>query len=101
MSAVARSRLDQLEPPPAALTEGGHEVLRAFIVNNGLQVSLRRSFDEPEIWGIMMADIARHAARIYAAETKMTEAQALESIRRLFEAELDRPTDRGTTSART
>jgi hypothetical protein len=89
-----------LEPPPAAVAEGGHEVLRAFIVNGGLHVSVRRSFEDAATWGIMIADMARHAARIYAAETEVTEDQALERIRALFDAELDRPTDPGTTSAR-
>ena len=96
----SKNKPDELAPPPAALSQGGHEVLRAFIVDKGLHVALRRAFDDPATWGIMIADIARHAARIYAAETEMSEAQALERIRTLFDAELDRPTDPGTTSAR-
>jgi len=96
----SRKKLDELEPPPAALTQGGQEVLRAFVVDKGLQVSMRRAFEDPATWGIMLADIARHAARIYAAETEVGEEQALRRIRKLFDAELDQPTDLGTTSAR-
>ena len=96
----SKKKFDALDPPPAALSEGGQEVLRAVIVNQGLHVSLRRSFDEPGTWGIMLADIARHASRIYASETELSEDQALDQIRSLFNAELDRPTDLGTTSAR-
>ena len=93
-------KLDPLNPPPAALTEGGHEVLRAFVVDHGLHLSLRRAFEDAGTWGIMLADIARHAARMYAAETEISEDEALKRIRSLFDAELDRPTDLGTTSAR-
>ena len=96
----SKKKVDELEPPPAALAQGGQEVLRAFIVDNGLQVSLRRSFEDSAAWGIMLADIARHASRIYALETKVSEEQAMASIRSLFDAELDRPTDVGTTSTR-
>src|SRR5262245_48871675 len=96
----SKKKFDAMEPPPAALSEGGQEVLRAVIVNQALHVSLRRSFDEPGTWGIILADIARHASRIYAAEMALSEDQALDQIRSLFDAELDRPTDLGTTSAR-
>ena len=96
----SKNKPDELAPPPAVFSQGGHEVLRAFIVDKGLHVSLRRAFDDPATWGIMIADIARHAARVYAAEMDMSEDAALERIRSLFQAELDRPTDPGTTSAR-
>ena len=58
-----------------------------------------RAFDDPQAWGMLIADVARHAARIFANETKLTEDQALELIRVMFEAEMDAPTDPGTTSA--
>ena len=85
--------------PPAALEQGGVEVLRAAIVDGGLHVSIRRAFDDPEAWGMLIADIARHVARIYATETKMSEDDVLERVRNIFEAEMDAPTDPGTTSA--
>ena len=47
----------------------------------------------------IIADVARHAARIFAKETKLTEDEALERIRAMFDAEMDAPTDPGTTSA--
>jgi hypothetical protein len=83
--------------PPAALDTGAVEVLRAAVVDGGLQVSLRPAFDEPEVWGIMLADIARHAARIFASEGKATEERALVAIRQMFNAEFDNPTDLGAT----
>jgi len=90
---------DALNVPPAAMEQGGVEVLRAVIVDGALHVSLRRAFDDPEAWGMLIADVARHAARIYANETKLTEDEALERIRSMFDAEMDAPTDPGTTSA--
>jgi hypothetical protein len=90
---------DALHIPPTALEQGGVEVLRAAIVDGGLHVSLRRAFDDPEAWGMLIADIARHVARIYATEDKFREQETIERIRAIFEAEMDAPTDPGTTSA--
>ena len=90
---------DALQIPPSALEQGGVEVLRAAVVDGGLHVSLRRAFDDPEAWGMLIADVARHVARIYAREDKFPEDETLERIRVLFNAEMDAPTDPGTTSA--
>ena len=85
--------------PPDALDKGGVEILRAFIVDGAVSVAMQRAFDEPFTWGILLVDLARHASRIYALETKMSEDEVLEAIRAGIEAELDRPTDLGSTKA--
>jgi hypothetical protein len=90
---------EALSVPPDALAKGGHEVLRASIVEGGVSVALRRSFDDPFTWGVLLVDLARHAARIYALETDLSEDEALEQIRAGMEAELERPTDTGATQA--
>jgi uncharacterized protein DUF5076 len=90
---------EALHIPPEALEQGGVEVLRAAIVDGGLHVSLRRAFDDPEAWGMLIADVARHVARIYAKEKSMSEEETLARIRGIFEAEMDSPTDPGSTSA--
>jgi len=90
---------EALNVPPAAFEQGGTEVLRAVIVNGALHVSLRRAFDDPEAWGMLIADITRHVARIYATEDKFPESETMERIRALYDAEMDAPTDPGTTSA--
>src|SRR6266513_2313001 len=77
---------DALIIPPEALAQGGVEVLRAAIVDGGLHVSLRRAFDDPDAWGMLIADVARHVARIYATESKFREEETLERIRALFNA---------------
>jgi hypothetical protein len=90
---------EALHIPPAALEQGGVEILRAAIVDGGLHVSLRRAFDDPEAWGMLIADVARHIARIYANEKSMSEEETLARIRGIFEAEMDSPTDPGSTNA--
>ena len=88
---------DALHVPPEAFDKGGVEVLRAVIVEGALHVSIRRAFDDPEAFGMMMADITRHVGRIYA--DKFREEETVERIRSIYEAEMDAPTDPGTTSA--
>ena len=90
---------EALHVPPAALEQGGVEVLRAVIVDGALHVSLRRAFDDPEAWGMLIADITRHVARIYATEDKFREEETIERVRALYDAEMDAPTDPGSTSA--
>jgi hypothetical protein len=93
------SKFEPLHVPPAASEFGGVEVLRAVVVDGALHVALRRAFDDPEAWGMVIADITRHVARIYATEDQFPEQETIERIRALFEAEMDSPTDPGTTTA--
>ena len=88
-----------LDAPPDALQKGGHEILRASVVEGGVSVMLRRSFDDPFTWGVLLVDLARHAARVYALETGMEEDEALTQILDGIRAEIDRPTDPGATRA--
>jgi hypothetical protein len=88
---------EALQVAPTALERGGFEVLRAAIVDGELHVSLRRAFDDPEAWGMLMADLARHVARIYATEANMREEETLARVRGIFEAEMDAPSDLGST----
>ena len=99
MTTMADPEVDPLPIPPAAQEQGGVEVLRALIVEGKLEVALRRAFEEPDFWGLLIADVALHAARIFTTETEMSEEQALARIREMFDAELDERTDRGSTSA--
>ena len=76
------------------------EVLRAFVVDGGLSIAFTRAFEEPDMWGLLLVDIARHAARAYARESAYTEDEALARVVEMFEAEIARPTDLGSTSPR-
>ena len=91
---------EQPLPPDVIGREDATEVLRAFVLDGGLSIAFQRAFEEPDIWGLLLVDVARHAARAYARETDMSEDEALSRIVEMFEAELARPTDMGTTTPR-
>ena len=87
-------------PPDVVGRDDATEVLRAFVVDGGLSIAFTRAFEEPDMWGMMLVDIARHAARAYARESEYTEEEALARIIDMFEAEIARPTDTGKTAPR-
>lgn len=90
---------EALNAPPGALERGGTEVLRAAIVEGALEVSLRRGFDDVAVWGVLLADVTRHVARVFALEDSVSETDAVDTIRTMFDSELDRPSDIGSTTA--
>ena len=91
---------EQPVPPDAAGNDNAVEVLRAFVVDGGLSISFQRAFEDPAMWGMLLVDIARHAARVYEKEGVCTEEEAIESITGMFEAELANVTDPGVTKER-
>jgi hypothetical protein len=91
---------EQPLPPDVIGNADATEVLRAFVVDGGLSIAFQRAFEEPDMWGLLLVDIARHAARAYARESEYSEEEALERILDTFEAEINRPTDPGTTTPR-
>ena len=80
--------------------EDATEVLRAFVVDGGLSIAFTRAFEDPEMWGMLLVDIARHAARAYGRESEFSEEEALSRILDMFESEIERPTDMGSTTPR-
>ena len=91
---------EQPLPPDVIGREEATEVLRAFVVDGGLSIAFTRAFEEPDMWGLLLVDIARHAARAYARESEYSEEEALARILDMFEAEISRPTDMGSTTPR-
>jgi hypothetical protein len=91
---------EQPLPPDVAGRDDATEVLRAFVVDGGLSIAFARAFEEPAMWGLLLVDIARHAARAYARESAYSEDEALNRIVEMFEAEIARPTDTGTAAPR-
>src|ERR1700680_3812965 len=84
---------EQPLPPDVIGRDDAIEVLRAFVVDGGLSIAFTRAFEEPDMWGLLLVDIARHAARAYARESAYTEDEALRRIVDMFEAEIARPTE--------
>jgi Domain of unknown function (DUF5076) len=83
-----------LNPPPMVHDkDDAHEVLRAAVHNGEMHFSLRRGFTDAGAWGILLADAARHIARVYAHENVLTEDAALERIRQGFDAAINEPPD--------
>lgn len=91
---------EQPLPPDVIGREDATEVLRAFVVDGGLSIAFTRAFEKPDIWGLLLVDIARHAARAYARESEYSEDEALARILEMFDAEIARPTDIGSTTLR-
>ena len=91
---------EQPLPPDVMGRDDATEVLRAFVVDGGLSIAFQRAFEEPDMWGLLLVDIARHAARAYGREAEYTEDEALGRIVEMFEAEINRPTDVGSTTPR-
>jgi hypothetical protein len=91
---------EQPLPPDVIGRDDAVEVLRAFVLDGGLSIAFTRAFDEPDLWGMLLVDIARHAARAYSREGAFTEQEALTRILEMFEAEIARPTDAGNTTLR-
>jgi AcrR family transcriptional regulator len=91
---------EQPLPPDVIGRNDATEVLRAFVLDGGLSIAFQRAFEEPDVWGLLLVDVARHAARAYARETDLSEDEALSRIVDMFQAELARPTDPGTTTPR-
>ncbi|MGP9822233.1 DUF5076 domain-containing protein [Salinarimonas sp. NSM] len=89
----------ELEPPPDVREKGGHEVLRASVVEGAVSLTLRRSFDDPYTWGVLLVDLARQVAHVYAAETGMSAEEAFAHIREGIDQELADPSDPGSPRA--
>ena len=96
---MTERKFEALNVPPDALEKGGVEILRASVVDGAVSIALRRAFDDPFTWGVLLVDLARHAARVYAMETDFSEEDALAEISAGIQAELDDPSDPGSTQA--
>ncbi|SCY82835.1 DUF5076 domain-containing protein [Microvirga guangxiensis] len=96
---MTERKFEALNIPPDALEKGGVEILRASVVDGAVSIALRRAFDDPFTWGVLLVDLARHAARVYAMETDLSEEEALAEIVSGIQAELDNPSDPGSSQA--
>jgi Domain of unknown function (DUF5076) len=87
----------ELEVPPIASgASQALEVLRVWAApGQPHQLTLRTTWKDAGAWGLLLADIARHAAKAYANEGQ-DRTEVLGKIRQLFEAEFSRPTDKPT-----
>jgi hypothetical protein len=88
-----RESKNSLAVPPIAIENpAAVEVLRVWAApGSPQQLTLRTTWEDPAAWGLMLVDIARHAAKAYEAEGRMG-AEVLKRIRELWDAEWSNPT---------
>jgi hypothetical protein len=80
-------------PPLAASNPEAVEILRVWAApGSPQQLTLRTCWKDPGAWGLLLVDVARHAAQAYEREGRDPKA-VLERIRELFNAEWSCPTD--------
>ncbi len=82
--------------PPDVEINGGTEILRLFVTDGALSLTMQRAFAAPEMWGQLLAELARQVAEVYARETPIAAEEALAEIRLALEVAFDRlETERG------
>ncbi len=78
---------NDLLPPPLAMEPGAVEVLRVWVApGHDQQVSFKTTWEDPGVWGTMLAGVVRHAAEAYEKQGHDPQ-QAFERIFAMFEAE--------------
>jgi len=88
-----RRHNEELDSPPIATQPGAVEILRVWAApGSPQQLTLRTAWKDPGAWGVLLVDVARHAARAYEQEGH-NRKEVLQRIRELFEAEWSSPTD--------
>jgi len=89
-----RQNSNALETPPIAESDSNAiEVLRVWAVpGKPQQLTLRTTWKDGGAWGLLLADVARHAANAYGNEGADPNV-VLTRIRELFDAEMSSPTD--------
>jgi hypothetical protein len=86
----------ELSLPPDVEANGGTEILRLFVTDGALSLTMQRAFAAPEMWGQLLAELARQVAEVYGRETPIAAEEALAEIRLALEVAFDRlEADRG------
>lgn len=89
-------------PPAAQRDEHAVQMLSAWIAEQGLHCTLNvgmwvsAGHSEPEAWGTLLADIARHIGNALAEQRGLPAQETVQAIRIAMQAELDAPTSPAT-----
>ncbi|SRR5579862_2123443 len=81
--------------PPEALTDPKRrELLRAWVANGSLHVSLfiPDAWPEPRRWGVVLSDVMRHIADAYRKQHGIEVGETIRQIQERIVAELDSKT---------
>lgn len=80
-------------PPVVSEDPEAVEVLRVWVMHDkSTTVTLDPVFADSAAWGILLVDIARHAARAHANDTRGP-LDHMKEILAMFQAECEQPTD--------
>jgi Domain of unknown function (DUF5076) len=74
----------ELTPPPRAYALTSEELVRVWFANGRLNV-VTGTLESAAYVGLMLADLSRHAARVFADQTDLSPAGALAAIRAKFD----------------
>ena len=90
---MSNQKLRELPIPPEALTDPkAFEIARIWGANDKQHVSLYIQWDDPAIVGLILVDLARHAANYYQQTQGHPIDKVLARIKEGFDAEWDDPT---------
>jgi Domain of unknown function (DUF5076) len=94
MNMFKKKSVRDLEVPPIANSNPQSvEVLRVWAApGQPQQLTLRTTWKDSGAWGLLLADIARHAAKAYANEGQ-NPTDVLARIRQLLDAEFSKSAD--------
>ena len=89
-----RSNKNELDlPPVASENPAATEVLRVWAApGSPQQLTLRTTWKNAGAWGLLLADVARHAALAYQKEGRDPQ-EVLGQIHKFWKAEWESPTD--------
>lgn len=89
-----RKMKNELDPPPiASENPEAIEILRVWAApGSPQQLTLKTAWKDPGTWGILLVDLAKHAAKAYDREGNVP-GEALNKIREAFDTEWSAPTD--------
>ncbi len=95
-------KVNELHPPPAAEADReAVEIARIWVASGDQHVVLRPDvWEDPAAWGILLVDLARHAARTYHQSEGHDLPKTLSRIKAGFDAEWGTPTDEPTGGLR-
>jgi hypothetical protein len=84
--------MNELPTPPEAAAEGATELLRAWVIDEAVQCTLRAgAFEDPATWGVLLADVVCHVAEAFAEDEGRDPAETVRLIRASFDAEMNAP----------
>jgi len=86
-------------PVAASKDENSFELIRIWVADGAQHVVLRSDvWDDPALWGMMLADLAGHIANTFESGDPLKRIEVLQRIRAGFASEMDSPTDQPTGS---